>query len=139
MKSRAFKRGFRTAAGISMAVAALLCVWSASARAGCSHYVLSGAHPNHLAYGLDVFDLGAGDEASNESPARPKPCTGALCSGKPAAPAPLSIALGRIAEEAAVLRLHAPPSPPAAGPRLAHGERIVRAVIEGPSIDRPPR
>jgi hypothetical protein len=130
--------GSRTAAVTSIALAVLLCIWPTRVNAGCSHYVVPDTQYERLAEWLDTLGRRGRVNVSSEAPVRPKPCSGALCSGKPAAPVPVPIAVSRPLG-AVVPHPLVPPAPPAIGRRLAHAERIVRAVIEGPSIDRPPR
>jgi hypothetical protein len=144
MRLRPANCDFRAAAGASIALAVLVCAWPSRADAGCSHYVVAKNDAGQIAMGLPIFDLVGGGglvgggEVSGEAPARPKPCSGALCSGKPAVPVPVPIAVFRPVE-AVVPRPPAPPAPRPTVQLLAYTERIVRAVIERPSIERPPR
>ncbi len=137
-KGRPAKCDFRTAAGTSIALAVLLCAWPSKADAGCSRYVVAKNDSGRLANWLHSYELGGGGSVLSEAPADPKPCSGALCSGKPAVPVPVPIAVLRPVE-AVVPRPPATPAARATGQLLAYAERIVRAVIEGPSIRRPPR
>ncbi len=139
MRLRPSQRGFGTVAGTSIALAVWLCAWTSTADAGCSHYVVVGTHSRPLTYQLDLFERGDGFDVSNEAPAHPKPCSGALCSGKPAVPVPVPIAVGTTRADQWGAVVPRPPAPRATGQLLAYAERIVRAVIEGPSIERPPR
>jgi hypothetical protein len=58
-----------------------------SALGGCSHLVTSGTDPGRLSSPIEglIHDL-AGKAAGLPAPVRPRPCSGALCSGQPAAP-----------------------------------------------------
>ncbi len=141
MRLRPSQRGFPTVAGTSIALAMLVCVWTSKAEAGCSHYVVAKTHSRQLAHQLDIFEIdrGVGVNVSSEAPARPKPCSGAFCSGKPAVPVPVPITVGTTRSDQWGAVVPRPPAPCATGQFLAYAERIVRAVIEGPSIERPPR
>ena len=57
------------------------------AEGGCSHLVTSRTDPGRLSSLFEplVHDL-AGESAGIPSPQPPRPCSGALCSGQPAAP-----------------------------------------------------
>lgn len=142
MRLRPSQRGFHTVAGTSIALAVLLlCAWTSKAEAGCSHHVVANTHWEHLAHRLEIFKIERGVEVndSSEAPASPKPCSGALCSGKPAVPVPVPIAVGTTRADQWGVVVPRPPAPRATSQLLAYAERIVRAVIEGPSIERPPR
>ena len=141
MRLRPAKCDFRTAAGTSIALAVLLCAWPSKADAGCSHYEVANIHWEQLARRFDTFEFerGGGVNVSSEAPARPKPCSGALCSGKPAVPAAVPIAVETTRADPWGAVVSQPPAPRASGQLLAYAERIVRAVIEGSSIERPPR
>ncbi len=131
-------RGFRTAGGTLIALAVLLCAWPSQAKAGCSHYVVAKTHAVQLTQLLDSFERLDESRLSTEAPARPQPCSGAFCSGKPAVPVPVPIPMSRHTETVAPLKLLTF-TPLATIQFLAYTERIVHAEIEGPSIDRPPR
>ena len=69
-----------------------------SAAGGCSHLVTSRTDPGRLSSLFEplVHDL-AGESAGIPIPQPPRPCSGALCSGQPAAPAlPAGFFDGRI-------------------------------------------
>lgn len=139
MASRPVRPSSHAVLGASIALTALLCAWPSRASAGCSHYAVARTDSGPVAHQQLTLleDLGAVD-ASSEVPVRPKPCSGAFCSGKPAVPVPVSLTTVRTTDAVAAWLL-APPDPRAKGRPLAHAERNVRAVIEGTSILRPPR
>jgi hypothetical protein len=67
----------------------LLCAPVPSARAGCSaHYVTSNTQADAEAFALDPLPLSGPGLAPRENrpPTRPRPCSGALCSGNPLVP-----------------------------------------------------
>lgn len=138
MRLRCARRGNRNALGTSIALAALLCAWPSKADAGCSHYVVANSLSERPAYRVRALEIEGAVDVSSEVPARRKPCSGASCSGKPAVPISMSIEVSRPVK-AVVPRPTAPPDPCVKGQLLAYAERISRAVIEGPSILRPPR
>ena len=142
MRLEPSKRGFFTVVGTSLALVMLFCAWPSKAGAGCSRYAVSNSHSGQLPQGLSVLEHGDRGNVSSEAPDRPVPCSGVFCSGKPAVPAPtpvsVPIAVGRLSE-AVVIRSTIPPTPCDAGRYLACEERMVRAVTEGFSIERPPR
>jgi len=139
MRSQPSQRRFRCLSGVLLALAAV-CAVPSKAEAGCSHYVVAGKSTEHALTQLDLFDRdSAPTPVAAETPVPSKPCSGALCSGKPAVPMPVPVTPGttRVEQWGEVL------PPPAllavAHQFLAHFERLVRPVLEGPSIDRPPR
>lgn len=139
MRLRPAKCEFRTGTGTSIALAVLLCAWPSNADAGCSHNVVAKNDSGQIAHRLDIIELEGRVNDSSEVPAQPKPCSGALCSGNPAVPVPVTVSIAVFRPLEAVV-----PRPPAstastAGQLFAYAERNVRAVIEGPSIERPPR
>ncbi|WP_165223520.1 hypothetical protein [Aquisphaera insulae] len=123
-----------------MALALVLCAWTSHARAGCSHYVVANADPGPISLRADLFDLAGVVDLPSQVPARPKPCSGAFCSGKPAVPVPMSAPIVPSRPgDAVVPRRPALPAANGPGQLLASAEEIVRGVREGPSIERPPR
>jgi hypothetical protein len=137
MRLRPDQRGFGTAAGTLIALAVLLCAWPSKADAGCSHYAVANTYSGSGQ--LDIFEHEGEINVSSEAPAPPKPCSGALCSGKPAVPVPVPIAVGTTRADQWGLVDPRLPAPSELSRLFAYAERIVRAVIEGPSIERPPR
>lgn len=142
MRLRLSQRGFRTLPSVLVALAVVACAAPSRAQAGCAHYVVSGKAPAHSLGNLEIFDHPAAPQASpadDQLPPRPKPCSGALCSGKPAAPVPAPVATGTLRVDQWVDLMAPPPLEPGFGRALAHRERLVRPVVEGASIERPPR
>lgn len=140
MRPRPSTLHYRAAAGASIALAVLFCAWPSRTYAGCSHYVIAEIQKGRLAYWSEVFEHGGAFDLSNEAPARPKPCSGALCSGKPAAPIPTSAANSRSTTGEAVFpRTSIPPVSPPTGRCRAYAEQISRPLIEEPRLERPPR
>lgn len=138
MASRPVRPGSHAVLGASIALTALLCAWPSRANAGCARYAVARNDSGPLAQQFTLLeDLGEVD-GPGRVPVRPKPCSGAYCSGRPAVPAPVSLTTLRTTDAVAAWLL-APPDPRAKGRPLAHAERNVRAVIEGTSILRPPR
>ena len=121
---------------------AVLLAWGAvgpgQALAGCSHY--GQTRPVDGSAGLPSFDLARTPvETPPAIPARPAPCKGAMCSGKPAPPpassgAPAPIRIGSWA----ILAL--PYSTPAArSSPLPRDARDARAIHPPGSVFHPPR
>src|SRR4051794_37611400 len=78
-------RSARSCAGAFLTLLAWALVGAQAARAECtSHY----APIISLSAGSGALDLGemAAPDEANEVPGRPKPCTGEMCSGRPAVP-----------------------------------------------------
>ncbi|OJW11258.1 MAG: hypothetical protein BGO49_11375 [Planctomycetales bacterium 71-10] len=138
MRGRLSNRGFVPTLGCLGILAALLCARTPEAHAVCSRHVVAAMHPRAASPRLDIPNHGEADEGADESPSRPKPCSGALCSGKPAVPISPPLPVGR-APEAIAPRAAPPPYALALGKPLASAERIVRIVMERPPIERPPR
>src|SRR3954470_549076 len=89
MRLSATRRQAGPLAGTLIAFLALAVVWTPSARAGCGPHGLtsrSGAYRELTR--LQLLDLAAGGpDSPHEMPPRaPVPCSGAFCSGNPAAP-----------------------------------------------------
>lgn len=139
MRSRPSQRGCSPLSGVAIALLAAFCAAPSRAEAGCSHYVVAGQHADEPLLRLDIFNPSTAAAVAAEAPVRPKPCTGALCSGKPAVPLPVPItaSVSRAEQWGEMM----PPSslPTTGGRLLTVAEPIVRAVIEEPSIERPPR
>lgn len=141
MRSQPSQRRLRCLSGVLLALAAA-CAVPSKAEAGCSHYVIAGKSSEYALTQLDLFDRdSAPTPVAVETPVPSKPCSGAFCSGKPAVPIPIPVPVTpgttRVEQWGEVL------PPPAllavAHQFLARSERLVRPVLEGPSIDRPPR
>lgn len=138
MRSRPSNRGFIATAGASIALAALFCGWPSKADAGCSHDGIVANDSKQLTHRLEILEIVERGVVPGQAPARPKPCSGALCSRVPVVPAALPITPGRSAE-AIVPGPHAPPARSATGQLMAYAERIARDDIEKAAIERPPR
>lgn len=143
MRSQPSQRRFRCLSGVLLALVAV-CAVPSRVEAGCSHYVIAGKSPEKALAQLDI--LGRNAVPTSTSAAVPadtsvpsKPCSGALCSGKPAAPIPVPVAPGTNQVEQWGEMLPPPALLTVSDQLLAHSERPVRPVLEGPSIDRPPR
>jgi hypothetical protein len=75
--------------GAILALLMLLCASAPAARAGCSaHYLTSRAQAAAETFALDPLILSGPVLPPHDEtlPSRPTPCSGALCSGKPAVP-----------------------------------------------------
>jgi hypothetical protein len=85
MRSSVPGRSMKLCSGMLLAFLAWVLVAPQSALAGCSSHQ---APIISIGFGLETLDH-AGDLAVaevNQIPGRPKPCNGAMCSGKPAMP-----------------------------------------------------
>ncbi|MDR3634434.1 MAG: hypothetical protein P4L84_11565 [Isosphaeraceae bacterium] len=142
MRLRPSQRGVATLSGVLIALVWVVCANPSKAEAGCSHYAVAGKNLNLLSVRLDILDRHpavATESVPVETPARPKRCSGALCSGKPAVPLPVPVAPSATrVEQWGNIELP-PPLEPADGRVAAHTEHFVHAILDGPSIDRPPR
>ena len=128
--------------GAILSLLMLLCAPAPPARAGCSaHYLTSRAQAAAETFALDPLILSASALPSHGEapPSRPKPCSGALCSGNPAIPlsaVPLVLTEG-VGNWAISLR---PPILADPGSIARRAEDARRAPVDHPSsIFHPPR
>ena len=142
MRFRAPQGRYRSLPGVLIALAAVICAGSSRAEAGCSHYVFAGRDGGGPSPRLEILDLDSAASSvpvAAQTPARPKPCSGAFCTGKPAIPAPVPAASApsRVEQWGELMA----PLPPIStvGRTWIDRECFVHAVVEGPSIERPPR
>jgi hypothetical protein len=143
MRSQLSRHRFRPLGGVLATLAVAVCVGPGTARAGCAHYVTVGQSHDHAPFGLELLTRDSAGTASLAAavPSRPRPCTGALCSGKPAVPlpSPVSALVGHPQAEEWVGLSPAPVVASAAGGARLTDDVRVRPIHEGASIDRPPR
>ena len=87
-RSFAFRQLVSLPAGAVMWLLTLALLAPPVAEGGCSHLVTSQADSGQVSSLIEPLmrDL-AGQSERIPAPARPRPCSGALCSGQPAAPA----------------------------------------------------
>jgi hypothetical protein len=142
LHSQAFEHGLRTLAGVFVALLVSAVLAPSRTEAGCSHYVTSGnSHVRMPISQLDVLNSTGSPSIPTETqpPFPPRPCSGALCSGKPAVPAPVpAVSTETYGEQWGELL-----SPSAAldvqGRWLERAETLLQSILRGRPIDRPPR
>jgi hypothetical protein len=142
MRSRLAQRGFRTLPSVLIALAVVAGAAPSRTLAGCAHYVVSANTSTQSLNQLEILDQGTALHAvalKSQLPARPRPCSGALCSGKPAVPVPPPGVAGSLRVEQWGDLLAPRPLEPGPARALAHREGIVHPLVEGSSIERPPR
>jgi hypothetical protein len=134
-------RSARSWAGAFLTLLAFGFVVPGAASAGCpSHYVPTLSSSNGLGIGVEALD-NAGEMAVADAagiPGRPRPCTGEMCSGRPAiplAPAPAEI---RFVGSWAILTVVTRIEPPVRAETLLDDEDI-RPALGPSSIFHPPR
>ncbi len=142
MKSQSRGCWIRLSAGAVFALAATVGIAPATARAGCSHYVVSRTDTAAGLPHLDLLDPAHGASASDVPlvpPSGPKPCSGPMCSGgNPVAPPVPAVPITVRAEQWGCLTA----LPPLDGPGTAaflDSDPAARPVRRGPTIDHPPR
>jgi hypothetical protein len=134
--------GFRMLAGVCVGLLAVAVLCPSRALAGCSPYVITGnTHVGMLSSRLDVPHLtdAASAQTAAKHPLPSRPCSGALCSGKPAVPVPLPIVSPETRGEHWGELLSAPTAPQVEGRWRERAETLLQPIVEGPSIDHPPR
>ena len=141
MSSQPFQHGSRTLAGACVVLLASAILAPSPAEAGCSHDVISvNTRGTMRTSQLDILNpIGSpSNPIATHPPSRPRPCSGALCSGKPAVPPVPVVSTETQGEQWGELL-----SPPAAlveeGRWLDRAKSFLQPVLQGPSIDRPPR
>ncbi|WP_165227501.1 hypothetical protein [Aquisphaera insulae] len=129
------------------ALAALLTAWllaPGEARAGCSARhaadgpAAQGRRPGRLDVLAAAGGLAIADDSAPTPAPRPAPCSGAFCSGSPAAPDSANPAAPPGGEGWAATSERLTPTPPAPLDRRGEGPRAA-PVDRGPSIFHPPR
>jgi hypothetical protein len=142
MESAAAPRNWNIWFSAVFAVVASISIASCPAQAGCSDYVRHGSPLTRGEISLGVHGDAQSTASSVESTAplreREGPCTGALCSRKPApaSTAPL-VDLKRVGNWA-ILSAQTRIAVPEAAP-CPNDEQIFLPQSNGPSIDHPPR
>src|SRR5579883_2022433 len=127
-------------AGAVVGLLALALVAPAGARAGCSHLVWSGADPGVRMASLIESVIGdpTRRSAGLPGPPPPRPCSGAWCSGQPAAPA---VPAGMVDELADCWAWWTATSTSSSG-RLSlffAGTAALRPLHRGSAVFHPPR
>jgi hypothetical protein len=121
---------------------AWLLVSSQTARAECSHYVVSRSDGAVMSAGLDLLVQNGLLPAHAQSPKkrseRPFPCSGALCSGAPATPSVPIVVMTPTGSQWACLDSPIPITDP--GSSAAPGRDPLLLLVDAPlSIFHPPR
>ena len=128
--------------GAILSLLMILCAPAPTARAGCSaHYLTSRARAAAETFALDPLILSASvlPPHGETPPSRPKPCSGALCTGNPAVPlsAVPPVMTEGVGDWAISLR---PPVLADPGSIAHRAEDARRAPVDQPSsIFHPPR
>lgn len=142
MRRQSSQRGYRSLSGVLIALAAVVCAGASRAEAACSHYVLVGKDARAASLQLEILSRNSSALSTHQTagvPARPKPCSGALCSGKPAVPVPIPAASGTTRVDQWGELMPPPPRLPLEVGIAPDRDCFVRALVEGPTLERPPR
>jgi hypothetical protein len=130
-------------AGALVAFLALVLLVPPGVQAGCSHLVTSRTEAGRLPSVIDAMiattDGGISNPAEPLSvPARPRPCTGALCSEQPAAPVHEARVLDAPGDPWAWCAT-SPESPPTGCTFIPNEMSDLHPVLAGDAVFHPPR